>query len=195
MGQIHSTEKIIEYLWPDNKKATPNDVQQFIYCLRKKIEKVPTKPCFLHNVPGYGYKLEYMPSIPAECSEIATLAGSLAWLCFSWCSGNPTEISFLERRLDNSKKGGGVGQIGYARICIKSLANFLSLLSRKEQLSTPKSRSLWINRNGGTGGIIALELVVAYCAQCSCVTGHSLSPPFVNLLNFSLTYFQDANAI
>ena len=60
-GLIHSTEEIIDYLWPDNHKATPNDVQQFVYSLRRKIEKKPTKPCFLHNVPGHGYKLEYVP--------------------------------------------------------------------------------------------------------------------------------------
>jgi two-component system KDP operon response regulator KdpE len=58
VGHIYSTEDIIKYLWPDNKKATQSDVQQFIYCLRKKIEKDPKKPTVLHNVPGYGYKLE-----------------------------------------------------------------------------------------------------------------------------------------
>ncbi|MEQ1637894.1 MAG: response regulator transcription factor [Methylococcales bacterium] len=60
-GQLHSTEIIIQYLWRNNKMATPNDVQQIIYCLRKKIEQNPTNPCFLHNVPGYGYKLEFLP--------------------------------------------------------------------------------------------------------------------------------------
>lgn len=58
VGHIYSTKQIIDHLWAASNSATKNDVQQCIHGLRKKIETNPSKPRFLHQVPGMGYKLE-----------------------------------------------------------------------------------------------------------------------------------------
>lgn len=57
VGQIFSNLEIIAELWPATQNATDKDVQQYIYSLRKKIEQDASKPRFLINVPGFGYKL------------------------------------------------------------------------------------------------------------------------------------------
>lgn len=58
VGNIFSNQEIIAEIWPSAESATDNDVQQYIYSLRKKIEQDASNPCFLINVPGFGYKLE-----------------------------------------------------------------------------------------------------------------------------------------
>ncbi|MGR9046413.1 MAG: winged helix-turn-helix domain-containing protein [Gammaproteobacteria bacterium] len=57
-GRVYSNKEIIEQIWNSDNQATAKDVQQYVYHLRKKLEKDPSQPCFLHNVPGYGYKLD-----------------------------------------------------------------------------------------------------------------------------------------
>lgn len=58
VGKIFSNQEIISSIWPNTQNATDKDVQQYVYSLRKKIEENPSKPRFLINVPGFGYKLE-----------------------------------------------------------------------------------------------------------------------------------------
>ncbi len=58
VGKIFSNQEIISEIWKNGQNATDKDVQQYIYSLRKKIEQDASKPRFLINVPGFGYKLE-----------------------------------------------------------------------------------------------------------------------------------------
>lgn len=58
VGKIFSNQEIISEIWQSSHNATDKDVQQYIYSLRKKIEQDASKPRFLVNVPGFGYKLE-----------------------------------------------------------------------------------------------------------------------------------------
>jgi len=56
-GRVFSHEEIIGQLWPRGFYATSQDVQKYIYLLRKKIEEDPAHPRFILTVRGFGYQL------------------------------------------------------------------------------------------------------------------------------------------
>lgn len=56
-GRVFSRQEIISYLWPGNSYATAQDVQKYIYLLRKRLEKDPSDPKFVLTVRGFGYRL------------------------------------------------------------------------------------------------------------------------------------------
>ncbi len=55
-GRVFSHEEIISYLWRPDSYATPQDVQKYVYLLRKKIEEDPANPEFIVTVRGFGYR-------------------------------------------------------------------------------------------------------------------------------------------
>ncbi len=55
-GKVFSHAEIIAKLWPRNTYATPQDVQKYIYLLRRKIEDDPAHPRFIQTVHGFGYR-------------------------------------------------------------------------------------------------------------------------------------------
>ena len=55
-GRVFSHEEIIAYLWRPDSYATPQDVQKYVYLLRKKIEEDPANPEFIVTVRGFGYR-------------------------------------------------------------------------------------------------------------------------------------------
>jgi len=56
-GKVFSSEEIIAELWPKKRYATQQDVQKYVYLLRKKLEDDPARPKILLTVRGFGYRL------------------------------------------------------------------------------------------------------------------------------------------
>ncbi len=56
-GRVFSREEILSRLWPDSRYATSQDVQKYVYLLRKKIEHDPSHPKLVLTVRGFGYRL------------------------------------------------------------------------------------------------------------------------------------------
>ena len=57
IDRIFKNDEIINRLWPENHRATKSDLYQYMYLLRKKIEKDHNSPQFIMTVRGVGYKL------------------------------------------------------------------------------------------------------------------------------------------
>ena len=55
-GKVFSHAEIISHVWPSGAYATPQDVQKYVYLLRKKIEGDPSHPRFIQTVRGFGYR-------------------------------------------------------------------------------------------------------------------------------------------
>lgn len=53
--QVVSVDKIISNIWKENGRASEEDVKQYIYMLRKKVEELPSKPSLILNHKGFGY--------------------------------------------------------------------------------------------------------------------------------------------
>jgi len=57
-GKVFSSDEILRVLWRRPKSyATRQDVQKYVYLLRKKLEVDPKKPEFVLTVRGFGYRL------------------------------------------------------------------------------------------------------------------------------------------
>lgn len=56
-GRVFSPQEIIAALWPGDSYATAQDVQKYVYLLRKRLEKDPSNPKFVQTVRGFGYRL------------------------------------------------------------------------------------------------------------------------------------------
>ena len=56
-GRVFSRQEILSRLWPDNRYATSQDVQKYVYLLRKRLEDDPSHPKFILTVRGFGYRL------------------------------------------------------------------------------------------------------------------------------------------
>lgn len=53
--QVVSIDTIISHIWKSSGRASEEDVKQYIYMLRKKVEKTPSKPSLILNHKGFGY--------------------------------------------------------------------------------------------------------------------------------------------
>ncbi len=67
-GRVFSSREILERLWPEGRFATPKDVKQYVYLLRRKLERDPKHPELIVTVKGFGYKL-VPPSRPSRPSR------------------------------------------------------------------------------------------------------------------------------
>ncbi|MEN6368100.1 MAG: response regulator transcription factor [Thermotogota bacterium] len=56
-GQVFSSDDIVEALWSRPSYATGQDAQKYVYLLRRKIERDPTRPEIILTVRGFGYRL------------------------------------------------------------------------------------------------------------------------------------------
>ncbi len=56
-GRVFSSEQILAHLWQDSNYASAQDVQKYIYLLRKKIEKDYTDPQLIRTARGFGYRM------------------------------------------------------------------------------------------------------------------------------------------
>jgi len=56
-GRVFSNQEILAHVWPESPLATAQDVKQYIYFLRQKLEKNPKRPELILTVRGFGYKL------------------------------------------------------------------------------------------------------------------------------------------
>ncbi len=56
-GRVFSNEEILQAVWAGRQWATAQDVKQYIYFIRKKLETDPENPRFIITVRGFGYKL------------------------------------------------------------------------------------------------------------------------------------------
>ena len=57
-GRVFSNDEIRAELWPnEDSYATEQDVQKYVYLLRKKIERDPKAPQIVLTVRGFGYRL------------------------------------------------------------------------------------------------------------------------------------------
>jgi DNA-binding response OmpR family regulator len=56
-GRVFSNEEILQAVWTGRRWATAQDVKQYIYFVRKKLEADPENPQFIITVRGFGYKL------------------------------------------------------------------------------------------------------------------------------------------
>ena len=57
-GEVLSRDDILNAIWGINYFGTTRTLDQHIVQLRKKIEKDPSKPCFITTVHGVGYRYE-----------------------------------------------------------------------------------------------------------------------------------------
>jgi DNA-binding response OmpR family regulator len=58
--RLCTKDEIINSVWTDQKTqegVTDQALDQIFYRLRKKIEKDPTSPHYIHTIKGKGYKL------------------------------------------------------------------------------------------------------------------------------------------
>jgi DNA-binding response OmpR family regulator len=56
-GQVFSAAEIVKHLWPEGSYASTQDVQKYVYLLRKKLEDDPGHPEIILTVRGFGYRL------------------------------------------------------------------------------------------------------------------------------------------
>ena len=56
-GRVFTTGEILTELWPESPYATGQDVQKYIYLLRRKIERDPKDPQLVLTSRGFGYRL------------------------------------------------------------------------------------------------------------------------------------------
>jgi hypothetical protein len=57
-GRVFSNREILTQVWADSRLATAQDVKQYIYFLRQKLEEDPRDPKLILTVRGFGYKLQ-----------------------------------------------------------------------------------------------------------------------------------------
>ncbi|MBS3963404.1 MAG: winged helix-turn-helix domain-containing protein [Methylomonas sp.] len=57
VDRIFLAEEIIQYLWPENNRASKSDLYQYMHLLRKKVEDDPNNPQWVITVKGFGYRL------------------------------------------------------------------------------------------------------------------------------------------
>lgn len=57
-GRVYSTEEILGHVWADSHLAGAQDVKQYVYFLRQKLERDPKHPRLILTVRGFGYRLE-----------------------------------------------------------------------------------------------------------------------------------------
>jgi DNA-binding response OmpR family regulator len=56
-GRVFTTQEILNELWPESPYATGQDVQKYVYLLRRKVERDPKNPQFVLTSRGFGYRL------------------------------------------------------------------------------------------------------------------------------------------
>jgi DNA-binding response OmpR family regulator len=56
-GRVFPTQEILTELWPGSPYATGQDVQKYVYLLRRKIERDPKNPRLVLTSRGFGYRL------------------------------------------------------------------------------------------------------------------------------------------
>jgi len=57
-GKVFSNQEILDRVWTDSHMATAQDVKQYIYFVRQKVEEDPKQPSLIVTVRGFGYKLQ-----------------------------------------------------------------------------------------------------------------------------------------
>jgi len=57
-GKVYSNDEILKNIWAEHSFASAQDVKQYIYFLRRKLEENPKKPQVIVTVRGFGYKVE-----------------------------------------------------------------------------------------------------------------------------------------
>jgi len=61
-GKVFSNEEILSAIWSEQSFATAQDVKQYVYFLRKKLELNPKQPQLIVTVRGFGYKVDAVSS-------------------------------------------------------------------------------------------------------------------------------------
>ncbi len=56
-GKVFANDEILAAVWAEQDFASAQDVKQYIYFLRRKLEADPKKPALIVTVRGFGYKL------------------------------------------------------------------------------------------------------------------------------------------
>jgi len=58
-GRVFTSNEILEELWPLTTRsyATGQDVQKYVYLLRRKLERDPKRPSIILTARGFGYRL------------------------------------------------------------------------------------------------------------------------------------------
>jgi DNA-binding response OmpR family regulator len=56
-GRVFTTDEILTELWPESPYATGQDVQKYVYLLRRKLESDPKNPELVLTSRGFGYRL------------------------------------------------------------------------------------------------------------------------------------------
>lgn len=57
-GKVYSNDEILKHIWAEHSFASAQDVKQYIYFLRRKLEENPKQPKIIVTVRGFGYKVE-----------------------------------------------------------------------------------------------------------------------------------------
>jgi len=56
-GRVFTSDEILAELWPESPYATGQDVQKYVYLLRRKLERDPKNPELVLTSRGFGYRL------------------------------------------------------------------------------------------------------------------------------------------
>lgn len=65
-NRVYKNEQLFTLLWDDVHMGDTHTVMVHIYNLRKKLEKNPAKPHYIHTIRGVGYKFNDKPIEAAE---------------------------------------------------------------------------------------------------------------------------------
>lgn len=76
-GRVFSSEEIRGRLWSADSYASPEDVQKYVYLLRKKLQDDPENPRIVLTVRGFGYRLVETLALtrPARPGRVAPQEG------------------------------------------------------------------------------------------------------------------------
>jgi two-component system KDP operon response regulator KdpE len=57
-GQVVSPEELVREVWGTQYKEEIGYVRRYVWHLRKKVERDPENPQYIHNERGFGYRFE-----------------------------------------------------------------------------------------------------------------------------------------
>ncbi|MEI2609598.1 MAG: response regulator transcription factor [Candidatus Promineifilaceae bacterium] len=55
-GEVLLPQELVREVWGEQYLSDVGYVRRYIWHLRKKIERDPSQPCYIHNEHGYGYR-------------------------------------------------------------------------------------------------------------------------------------------
>ncbi|WP_159882006.1 response regulator transcription factor [Paenibacillus puerhi] len=70
-NRVFHTQELYDRIWPEHRLGDLRTVMVHIYNLRKKIERQPRKPQYIHTIRGVGYKFNAV--VPQSSATLSSL--------------------------------------------------------------------------------------------------------------------------